>query len=424
MKKTTLPIILLTTLFFLWGFAHNLDPILIPHLKRSFTLSTVQATLVDSAVFIAYFIMALPAGFLIRKYGYKGGIITGLIIFAAGCFLFIPAANTQQYMFFLVALFIIACGLTTLETAANPYMTVIGDPETASTRLNFAQSFNGLATTLAPIIGAKVILTKTYSDNVLNAMTPVARKAALAAEASSVKMPYFILGVILVVIAICFYFSKLPVITHKADNDEKRSAHIFQVLRYKHVSWGVAAQFFYVGAQVCVFSLFILYATTSAKISEVQAAYYLSAGGFAFLTGRFIGTALMKFIAAEKLLCLYAAINVILCAGAIWCHGLVTVYIVIAICFFMSIMFPTIFALGIRDLGADTEFGSSLIIMSIVGGAIIPRFFGYLSDQTGNVQNGYFIPLACFVVVMLFGLTGHKVIRKAGIKELPVSNVY
>ncbi|MEO7215432.1 L-fucose:H+ symporter permease [Mucilaginibacter sp.] len=406
-------IALITTLFFLWGFAHNLDPILIPHLKRSFTLSTMQATLVDSAVFIAYFLMAIPAGMIIKKWGYKGGIIFGLVVFAIGCYLFIPAANTQQYSFFLVALFIIACGLTTLETAANPYITVIGDPAGAATRLNFAQSFNGLANALAPIVGARLILAKGYTDEALNAMAPGARQIALASEASSVKAPYFILGTVLAVIAVCFYFVKMPVVYKQDAGDTVKSDGVFRALKHKHLSWAVAAQFFYVGAQVCVFSLFILYATQSAGISETDAAYYLSAAGFAFLVGRFLGTALMKFVSSDKLLSLYAAINVALCAAAVLNQGIITVYILIAICFFMSIMFPTIFALGVKDLKSDTEYGSSLIIMSIVGGAVIPRIFGYISDSTGDIRQGYWVPLVCFIVIVIFGLKGHKITRKA-----------
>ncbi|MDT3401165.1 L-fucose:H+ symporter permease [Mucilaginibacter terrae] len=421
-RDSIFPIILLTSLFFLWGFAHNLDPILIPHLKRSFTLSTVQATLVDSAVFMAYFLMAIPAGMIIKKGGYKVGIITGLIVFAAGCYLFIPAANTQQYTFFLVALFVIACGLTTLETAANPYITVIGDPEGASTRLNFAQSFNGLATTLAPIIGAKFILTKSYTEEALKAMSPAAQQFALATEASSVKMPYFILGTVLLVIAVFFFFTKMPVVNTHAANTTTKSRHIFQALRHKHLSWAVAAQFFYVGGQVCVLSLFLLYATTAAHINETAASYYLGAAGFSFLIGRFIGTALMKFIAPQKLLGLYAVINVLLCFGAIYFHGIVTVYIVIGICFFMSIMFPTIFALGIKGLGSDTEYGSSLIIMSIVGGAIVPRFYAYISDHTGNIQDGYWVPLCCFVIIALFGLSGYR-IRQPKTESIAASHI-
>ncbi len=409
-KSYRFAFILITSLFFLWGFAHNLDPILIPHLKRSFTLTTTQSTLVDSAVFIAYFIMALPAGFIMKKYGYKIGIIAGLLLFAAGAFLFIPAADMQSYNFFLVALFIIACGLTILETAANPYASSLGDAETATQRLNFSQSFNGLAAALAPVIGARIILTKGYTDEELNVMTETAKKIALASEASSVKMPYFILGLVLILIAIVFAFTKLPTI----QNTEGHVAgkNILHAFKRRHLSWAVAAQFFCVGAQVCVFSLFILYATKSAAITEVKAADYLGACGLAFLIGRFFGTFIMKFIDANRLLALYAAINILLCVTAILAHGIITVYAVIGICFFMSIMFPTIFALGIKDLKGDTEFGSSLIIMSIVGGAILPRIFGYISDGTGNIQYGFIVPLVCFIVVLFFGWKGYKVIQK------------
>ncbi len=409
-KANRLPFILITSLFFLWGFAHNLDPVLIPHLKKSFTLTTTQSTLVDSAVFIAYFLMALPAGFIMTKYGYKTGIIIGLLLFAVGSYLFIPAANTQQYSFFLFALFVIACGLTILETAANPYASSLGDPETATQRLNFSQSFNGLAAALAPVIGAKVILTKGYSDVELSGMTEAARKVALASEASSVKMPYFILGTVLVVIAIIFAFTKLPKI--QSISEQASSKSIFHALKHRHLAWGVVAQFFYVGAQVSVFSLFILYAPVSAGITDVKAAYYLGGCGLAFLIGRFVGTFLMQYIKPSRLMALYAAINIILCIIAIKANGMITVYAVTGICFFMSIMFPTIFSLGIANLGGDTAFGSSLIIMSIVGGAIIPRIFGYISDYTQNIQDGYIVPLVCFVVVMLYGLSGYKVTRK------------
>jgi MFS transporter, FHS family, L-fucose permease len=398
---------LVTSLFFLWGFAHNLDPILIPHLKKSFTLTTTQATLVDSAVFAAYFLMALPAGMLMKKLGYKAGIITGLIFFAIGCFLFVPAANMQSYNFFLIALFVIACGLTILETAANPYATVLGDPESGPQRLNFAQSFNGLAAALAPVIGARIILTKGYTDEELNAMTATARKVALAAEASSVKLPYIVLGGVLIIVALLFARTKLPQIATAAHGATSKS--VFHAFRHRHLTWSVVAQFFYVGAQVSVFSLFILYATQSAGISEIRAADYLGVCGIAFLIGRFVGTALMQKIRPHTLLALYAVINLLLCLVAIFGSGIITIYAVIGICFFMSVMFPTIFALGINKLGADTEYGSSLIIMSIVGGAILPRIFGYISDMTGNIQYGYIVPFGCFVVIALFGYKGYQV---------------
>jgi MFS transporter, FHS family, L-fucose permease len=392
--------IMITSLFFMWGMVHNLDPILIPHLKKSFSLSVLQSSLVDSAVFIAYFAMALPAGFLMRKFGYKKAIIFGLFLFAAGSFLFIPAANTQQYAFFLMALFIIACGLTILETAANPYASLLGPPESSTQRLNFAQSFNGLAATLAPIIGARIILVEGYSDQQLAAMTESAKKIALASEASTVKAPYFILGSIIVLIAVIFYFLKLPEIMEKHEGDASKPADAW---KHSLLRGAVIAQFFYVGAQVCVFSFFILYATKAAGIDRVKAADYLGWGcGMAFMIGRFAGTYFMKFIQPSRLLAIYAALNIILCAGAVMAAGIVTVYIIIAMAFFMSIMFPTIFALGIKGIGRDTEMGSSLIIMAIVGGALLPPLFGYISDVTGNIQYGYVVPLVCFIVVLFF----------------------
>jgi len=405
-KSYAAPFILITCLFFLWGFAHNLDPILIPHLKKSFTLTTTQSTLVDSAVFIAYFFMALPAGYIMKKWGYKMGIISGLLLFAVGSFLFVPAANHQSYDYFLVALFVIACGLTILETAANPYVSALGEPSTATQRLNLAQSFNGLAVALAPAIGARVILTKGHSDIELASMTEAARKVALATEAYSVKTPYTILAIVLLLVAAIFYYIQLPDLRK---NTNESSGSLLKTFRHPHLSWAVIAQFFYVGAQGCVFSLFILYATKAASINDLQAADYLGIGGIAFLIGRFAGTAIMKFIAPQKLLMIYALISMLLCGIAIAGNGMITIYALIGICFFMSIMFPTIFSLGIKDLGADTEMASSLIVMSIVGGAILPRIFGLISDGTGNIQFGYIVPLICFLVVAYYGWKGHEV---------------
>ena len=407
-NATRFAFIMVTSLFFMWGFVHNLDPILIPHLKKSFSLSTLQSSLVDSAVFIAYFLMALPAGFIMKKYGYKTGIITGLALFAIGSFLIIPAANTQQYVFFLTALFIIACGLTILETAANPYASLLGDPSSSTQRLNFAQSFNGLAATLAPIIGARMILTQETSKDALKAMDAGARQIALASEAATVKTPYFVLGCLIVFIAIIFAFIKLPAIKVESDNNSGKS--ILHPFRHKHLLGAVIAQFFYVGAQVCVFSFFILFAVKAAGIDKIKAADYLGWGcGMAFMIGRFVGTFVMRYIAPPKLLALYAFMCILLCLVAINTLGMIPVYSVIGIAFFMSIMFPTIFSLGIKELGADTELGSSLIIMSIVGGALLPPVLGYICDVTHNIQLGYIVPLACFIFVFWYGWKGHIV---------------
>ncbi len=405
-NKYLFPFILITSLFFLWGFLNNLNPILIPHLKKAFSLSALQASLIDSAVYVGYFVMALPAGFIMRRYGYKAGIITGLLLFALGTFLFIPAANTQLYAFFLAALFIIACGLAILETAANPYASLLGSPEKSTQRLNFAQSFNGLAAAMAPLIGVKVIMTKDIPNEQLNAMTDAARKVALASEAHTVKLPYFILGCILLVVALFFFFTKLPVVNQHKANEGKG---VFHALRHRHLAWAVVAQFFYVGAQVCVFSFFILYSMTAVGIDKDKAGVFQGAAGLAFMIGRFVGTFLMRYIQPARLLATYAFINLLLCMLVIFGHGMVTVYAIVGIAFFMSIMFPTIFALGIKDLGGDTEFGSSLLIMSIVGGAALAPVFGYITDQS-NIQFAYAVPLISFAVVLYYGIRGHRII--------------
>ena len=408
-KNWLYPFILVTSLFFFWGFVHNLDPILIPHLRKSFRLNDLQSSLIDSSVFIAYFAMALPAGYVMRKYGYKSGIVGGRLLFALGCFLFLPAADTHQYIYFLGALFIIASGLTFLETAANPYATIIGPPETATRRLNFAQSFNGLAAMVAPIIGGQFILSGTeMSDEAYAQLSPEALNNYLTTEAQSVKMPYLILGILVLLVAVLFIVSKLPDV--KEGDDNTAGNNPLKAFRHRHLTWAVVAQFFYVGAQVCVGSFFIKMARTGAGMDEKTAAQYLGWGyGAAFMLGRFVGTFLMGKFASEKLLSTYALINIVLSAVAIFGSGIVVVYALIAIAFFMSIMFPTIFSLGIKEVGADTKMASSLIVMSIVGGALLPPVLGVISDATGSIQNGYIVPLLCFVVVFLFATKGHKV---------------
>ena len=407
-KKWLFPFILVISLFFFWGFVHNLDPILIPHLRKAFQLNDLQSSLIDSSVFIAYFVMALPAGYVMRRYGYKAGFVCGLILFATGCFLFLPAADTHQYIFFLGALFVIASGLTFLETAANPYITVIGPPETATQRLNFAQSFNGLAAMIAPVIGGRIILSGTeMTDAQYKALSPEALEQYLNMESQSVKTPYLILGLVIFLVAVLFILSKLPDVKGEKD---KESGNPLHALKHRHLSWAVVAQFFYVGAQVCVVSFFIKMARTGADMDEKTAAEYLGWGyGLAFMSGRFIGTFLMKFFKSQNLLAIYAVINIILSAIAILSHGVIVVYALIAIGFFMSIMFPTIFSLGIKDLGHDTKLASSLIVMAIVGGALLPPVLGIISDETGSIQNGYIVPLICFVVVLLFALKGYKI---------------
>jgi FHS family L-fucose permease-like MFS transporter len=397
-------IILLTSLFFLWGFALNLNPILIPHLKKACQLSDLQSAFIDSASYIAYFLMALPAGQFMKKFGYKGGIILGLLLFATGSFLFFPAAGARSYTFFLAALFIIACGLAFLETAANPYITVLGDPKTATHRLNFAQSFNGLAATLAPLIGGMFILSgQSYTPQQEAAMPPGQLNNYLQHEANSVQVPFLIIGVVVLLVAVFIWRTGLPDIVENEDVQVEKS-----IFKERNLMWGVLAQFFYVGAQVCISSFFIRFSKRVAGIEEKQAALFLSAALLGFMAGRFIGTFLMKYVAPAKLLAAYSIINMGLLALAIVTHGKISVYALIGVEFFMSIMFPTIFSLSIYGLGSKTKEGSSLVIMAIAGGAVFPVIMGRLSDAS-NIQTAYIVPAVCFIVVLYFALRNLKV---------------
>ena len=396
------PFILITILFFLWGFAHNLNPILIPHLKKACQLSDLESALIDSAFFVGYFVMALPAGFFMKKYGYKYGIIFGLLLFAVGAFLFIPAANTRAFAVFLFALFVIASGLTFLETAANPYVTVLGDSHSATQRLNFSQSFNGLAASLAPLMGGIFILSgKTLTEAEKSSFSDVQLDQYLLEEAASVKIPYIIIGIVVLLVAIFIWRTNLPEIDEaesSADTTEKES-----ILKNKNLVLGVLAQFFYVGGQVSITSFFIRFLGKTAGIEEKSAAIYLSVALLAFMVGRFVGTFLMRFVAPYKLLIIYSASNIVLLFLAVTFGGHFSIYALIGVEFFMSIMFPTIFSLSITGLGSKTKLGSSLLIMSIVGGAVFPVIMGLISDKY-NIQIAYIVPLLCFFVVLYFGM--------------------
>jgi MFS transporter, FHS family, L-fucose permease len=398
-SSNKLAVSLIISLFFLWGLAHNMNPILIPHLKKACQLSDLQSAFIDSAFYIGYFVMALPAGYIMKRVGYKGGILIGLVLFALGAFLFYPAAIIREYSIFLAALFIIASGLTFLETAANPYITVLGEPATAVQRLNFAQSFNGLAATLAPFIGGLFILSgNELSDEQKNAMSPERLGAYLDIEAATVKIPYLIIGLVVLLVAIIIYRTKLPDIIESEEREHKTGHSIW---KEKNLLLSVMAQFFYVGAQVCVGSFFIRFAGFVAGIRERDAAMFLSAALLGFMVGRFFGTFLMKYISPARLLLLYGVINILLLIVAINTTGVFAVYCLVGVEFFMSIMFPTIFSLGIRGLGNKTKEGSSLLIMSIVGGAILPVIMGRVSDVS-NIQNSYIVPCLCFIFIVYF----------------------
>lgn len=407
-KRTYLvPFLLVTSLFFLWAFVHNLEPILIPHLKKACQLTDLQSALIDSAVYVGYFLMALPAGMVMKKYGYKRGILVGLLLYAVGALLFFPAADSRVYGFFLAALFIIASGCAFLETAANPYVTMLGDADSANTRLNFAQSFNGLGAFLAPVLGGQLILSGVeHTPEELAAMDSAQLQAYLQGEADAVKMPYLVIAAVVVLVAVLVNISRMPE-TNRSESSSS-SGGVSGALRHRQLRWGVVAQFFYVGAQVCVTSFFIRFAKYTSGTPEKEAAYLLSLALLGFMLGRFAGTFLSRFLPAQKLLTLYSVVCMVLLAVATWMDSGIAMWAVLAVPFFESILFPTIFALAIKDTGEDTEIGSSLVVMAIAGGALFPLVMGYISDVTGSIQLAYVVPLACFAVVAWYGWKGYK----------------
>ena len=404
---------LITSLFFLWAFLHNINPILIPHLKKACQLTDLQSSLIDTAVYLGYFIVALPAGWFMHKYGYKKGILFGLILYAIGAALFVPAASARSYDFFLVALFIIASGATFLETVANPYITKLGDKASSEQRLNFAQSFNGVGAFIAPIIGGQFILSGIeHTPQEIQQMSTDQLNTYLSYEAGTIKIPYMIIAGVVLLVAIFFVFTRLPEIKEDDVEDDGHGHKSFSlsVFRHRHVLWAVIAQFFYVGAQVGVGSFFIRFSRYTMNLPEKDAAYrwgFIAMVGF--MLGRFAGTFFMKYIKPARLLTVYAVINILLLTIALMATGQIAVYALLAVPFFMSIMFPTIFALGIKGLGEESKIASSFLVMSIVGGAIIPPLMGQISDKTGSIQMAYIVPLLCFFVILYFGWKGYKI---------------
>lgn len=410
--NNTIAFALITSLFFLWAFLHNINPILIPHLKKACQLSDTQSALIDTAVYLGYFTIALPAGWFMHKYGYKKGILFGLILYAIGAALFVPAASVRSYDFFLFALFIIAAGATFLETVANPYITKLGDKATSEQRLNFAQSFNGVGAFVAPLIGRQFILSGIeHTPQELQQMSPEQLNTYLSFEAGTIKIPYMIIAGVVLLVAIFFVFTKLPEIKEEDAEDDGHGHKSFsvKVFRHRHVKWAVIAEFFYVGAQVGVGSFFIRFSRYTMDLPEKDAAYWWSLSMVGFMLGRFTGTFFMRYVKPAKLLSLYAVINICLLSIALFSNGSVAVYALLPVPFFMSIMFPTVFALGIKGLGEESKIASSFLVMAIVGGAVIPLIMGQISDKTNSIQMAYIVPLICFVFIFYFGWRGYKI---------------
>lgn len=394
-----------------------MNPILIPHLKKACQLSDTQSSFIDSAVYLGYFLAAIPAGLFIHRWGYKNGIIFGLMLFAFGSLLFIPASMVREYWFFLTALFIAACGATFLETIANPYATVLGNPATAEQRLNFAQSFNGVGAFVAPLIGSKFIFSGIeHSNEELQQMSPDQLNTYLNSEAATVQLPYLVIGVVIIIVIILFAITKLPEIKEddSAAHGTKFSLNVF---KFSHVKWATLAEFCYVGAQVGIGSFFIRFSKELMNLDEKTAGYWWGIALAGFMLGRFAGTFFMTYIKPAKLLSIYAIINIALLAFALINHNQFSVYAVMIVPFFMSIMFPTIFALGIKGLGEETKIASSFLVMSIIGGGIFAPIMGLISDKTGSMQSAYIVPVTCFAVILFFGLRGHKIKTTSNIES-------
>jgi MFS transporter, FHS family, L-fucose permease len=425
-NKYLVPFILVTSLFFLWGIANSLNGTLIKHFQTALDLTRAQAGIVDSAFYIGYFVMAIPAGIVMRRYGYKNGILVGLMFFSIGALLFYPAAETRMYSFFLFALFVIASGLAFLETAANLYMTVLGDEKSASQRLNFAQSFNGLSIIFGPVIGSLFIFSnKEYSQEQLAAMPLQESEVIRIAEAHSVQMPYLVVAGVVFLVAVLFALTKMPEIGKNSDSDTEGSSTFGDLLKNKHLMLGVIAQFCYVGAQASIWGFFVdfklefakdshigivnsLYQVTSEMSSKQIANYHASAAFILFMVGRFFGTWLMRYIAPEKVLAYFTIATLVLMGATMLSGGLVSVLCLMLVYFFMSIMFPTIFALATRGFGnKEGKMASSLVIMAIVGGAILPPLTGLLF-KTGVVA-ALLVPLACFAYILFYAIRGYKI---------------
>ena len=412
-----IPFILVTSLFLLWGFAHGLLDVLNKHFQNILHVSKSQSGFVQFSLYIGYLIMAIPAGLIMKRFGYKFGIILGLGLFALGAFLFYPAATFGTFIPFLMALFVMACGLATLETAANPYSTVLGPKESAPRRINFSQSFNGLGWILGPLIGGLLIFGAAETDG--------------ADKFNSLLTPYMIIGSIVLVVAVAFLFTALPDIKEEVVEGAEENPPMRMLLKHPFFILAVVAQFLYVAAQTGVNSFFINYVNEELpgvlspaqnimehlgyfgevfmpKNPEQAASLILAFGGMGlFWIGRISGSYFLKFMNPNKMLIIYGFINTLLMVLVVLGFGIISVIALFSTYFFMSIMFPTIFALGIRDLGALIKKGSSFLVMAVAGGAFCPPIMGAIADHL-KMAIGFLIPMFCFAFICYFGIIGYR----------------
>ena len=409
-RRYIVPLAMVTSLFFVWAIGVNLNDVLIQHLKKAFGLTDFQSSLIQLAFFGGYFLAALPAGWIMQRIGYKRGILMGLVVCATGTILFIPAASVRVYAFFLFALFVMACGQSVLEVAANPYVTTLGPVESSEQRLNLAQSFNATGAFLVALLGSKFILSGIeFTPAQQAAMSPTQLLNYRISEANMVKTPYLVITAIFLFIGALIFFTKLPEIHESADAASGNgNSKLSRTLAFPHLIKGVVAQFCYVGAQVGVASFIIRFSEfTLAGTHEKVAARFLQAHLFGFMLGRFSGSAIMHKIAPSRLLSIFAAGSLLSLTIILLGSGVPTVAAIVLLGFFHSIMFPTIFALSIKNLGPYTKLGSSLLVMSIIGGAVCPVIMGRISDAW-NIQRAFLVPLVCHAYVLYFAIRGYR----------------
>lgn len=397
-KRFIVTLIFVTSLFMLWGIAITMGDVLNRHFQNVLHVSKSQSGLVQFSIFGAYFIMGIPAGLFMKRFGYKNGVLLGLFLYAIGAFLFVPASNAESFTFFRIALFVLACGLATLETVAHPFVASLGDQRTSDQRINFSQSFNALGAIIGPLLGAQFI----FED-------------AQSTDLTSVKVLYIVIGIVITLVGISFSLVKVPALTdphitpaavdvEAVNVDTAPGKKLYQ---HKHFIWAAIAQFFNVAAQGGTWAFFINYGHDVMGFTDKTASRYFSLSMVMMMIGRFAGTWLMKFIAPNKLLAAFAASSVVMCIIIAQSWGWPSFIALLMLNFFFSIMFPTIFSLGLKNLGGHTQRASSFIVMGVVGGAVFPPLMGQIANH--NVATAYYLPIICYFVIFLFGARLYKV---------------
>jgi FHS family L-fucose permease-like MFS transporter len=394
-KKYLVTFLFVTSLFMLWGIAITMGDVLNKHFQNVLGVSKAESGLVQFSIFGAYAIMGIPAGLFMKRFGYKNGVLLGLSLYALGAFLFVPAANAGSFSFFRLALFILACGLATLEAVAHPFAAVLGDERTSDQRINFGQSFNGLGAVIGPLLGGYFILRVGEGH---------------ANDLYSVKALYVAIGTVISLIAFSFALVKVPPVNEVHIVPEEKNDTVTSTKRlfgFAHFRWAVIAQFFNVAAQGGTWAFFINYGHEKMGLTDEQAAYYFGLSMAMMMVGRFVSTFLMGFIAPNKLLYTYALCNILMCVLVAQAWGWISFAALIMINFFFSVMFPTIFSLGLKDLGNLKAQASSFIVMGVVGGALFPPVMGMIADK--DIATAYYLPVICYAVIFLFGYKLYKV---------------